>query len=211
MITLKNIGYLAIGAVAVYSYHLYSPKIIEKIEEKIVFVHIEEIPAPDPVPIIPVAVTPLDEIYPWDNSAKTLLDCDKERQSDRVALACNIYHEARGESDRGQIAVALVTQNRVKSSKFPNTFAKVVWEIRRSTSTNRRVAQFSWALDGKPDKVRDAEAWMKAWEIAGMVVLGGIDDFTSGALWYHTKAVKPIWRKKLTVAMVIDDHVFYTN
>ena len=36
-------------------------------------------------------------------------------------LARNVYYESRGESYEGQLAVAVVTLNRVKHSKFPNT------------------------------------------------------------------------------------------
>jgi len=53
-------------------------------------------------------------------------------------LADNIYFEARNESVKGQVAVASVTKNRVKSKHYPNTICKVVWEHR----------QFSWTLDG---------------------------------------------------------------
>ena len=43
-------------------------------------------------------------------------------------LALNIYHEARGESDFGKIAVAHVVMNRVKSHRFPNSICKVVMQ-----------------------------------------------------------------------------------
>ncbi len=151
------------------------------------------------------------DFQPWDSTKRTLIDCDKERQSDRIALACNIYHEARSQSDEGQIAVALVTRNRVESPKYPSTYSEVVWQIKRSPRTNRRVAQFSWALDGKPDKVRDSRAWIKAWNIAGEVISYNIDDFTNGALWYHTKTVNPVWNKSMAIATVIDDHIFYVK
>ena len=43
-----------------------------------------------------------------------------------ACLALNIYHEARGESIEGQIAVSQVVMERVKSPKYPNTICEVV-------------------------------------------------------------------------------------
>ena len=48
----------------------------------------------------------------------------------REQLYCgaqNIYHESRGESNLGQIAVAHVVRNRVESSRYPNTVCEVIW------------------------------------------------------------------------------------
>ena len=43
-------------------------------------------------------------------------------------LARAIYGEARGEPYTGQVAVGAVIMNRVKSSKFPNTIAGVIYQ-----------------------------------------------------------------------------------
>ena len=221
------IGYYVLGILVTYTHFIMNPIIVEKIIEKIVYVkppinanHPPEkivyipgiIPKPIAVPVIRVESELLEELKVYNNldsTRRTVLDCDKERQSDRIALACNIYHEARDQSDLGQIAVALVTRNRVKSKNYPNTFSDVIWEIRRSKKTKQKVAQFSWALDGYSDKVRDKIAWIKAWNIAGNIIIGRINDFTNGALWYHTKKVKPSWRNQFEVAIVIGDHIFY--
>ena len=48
--------------------------------------------------------------------------------SDLNLLAHLVYSEARGESYRGQVAVASVVLNRVKSSSFPNTVAGVIYQ-----------------------------------------------------------------------------------
>ena len=43
-------------------------------------------------------------------------------RSDEVnCLALNIYHEARNQPTVGKLAVAMVTLNRVKDERFPNT------------------------------------------------------------------------------------------
>ena len=43
-------------------------------------------------------------------------------------LAKNVYHEARGESKAGKLAVAHVTLNRVHSDEFPDTVCGVVYQ-----------------------------------------------------------------------------------
>lgn len=48
--------------------------------------------------------------------------------SDTNLLARLIYGEARGEPYTGQVAVGAVVLNRVKSSKFPNTIAGVIYQ-----------------------------------------------------------------------------------
>ena len=49
-------------------------------------------------------------------------------------LAHVVYSEARGEPYSGQVAVAAVVLNRVKSSSFPNTIAGVVYQPGAFTS-----------------------------------------------------------------------------
>ena len=83
-------------------------------------------------------------------------------QKDKRELRClaqNIYFEARGERQAGQLAVGLVTMNRVNSKRFPNTVCKVVWQKR----------QFSWTHDGKSDRPTDMKAWKLAQKIAEFV------------------------------------------
>lgn len=48
--------------------------------------------------------------------------------SDLNLLSRLVYGEARGEEYKGQVAVAAVVLNRVKSSNFPNTVAGVIYQ-----------------------------------------------------------------------------------
>ena len=48
--------------------------------------------------------------------------------SDVTLLARLVYAEARGEPYKGQVAVAAVVLNRVRSSEFPNTIAGVIYQ-----------------------------------------------------------------------------------
>ena len=114
-------------------------------------------------------------------------------------LADNIYFEARNESTKGQLAVALVTNNRVNSKIYPDTICDVVWEYR----------QFSWTLDGKSDKPKNKKAYNRAELLAIIVLTGTMDDFTKGATHYHANYIEPYWAPKLALLMVIDNHTFY--
>ena len=79
-----------------------------------------------------------------------------DRQS-MVCLAKNIYFEARDQSTKGQIGVALVTINRVNSKHFPNTLCKVVHQgqINRYGKMILHKCHFSWYCDGKSDTPKD--------------------------------------------------------
>lgn len=48
--------------------------------------------------------------------------------SEIIELANALYHEARGESHTGQVAVGWVILNRVRDSRFPNTIRGVIWQ-----------------------------------------------------------------------------------
>ena len=115
-------------------------------------------------------------------------------------LADNIYFEARNESVMGQLAVALVTTNRVKSTKYPNTVCKVVWEYK----------QFSWTIDGLSDIPKNKKAYKQSKRMANYVLNNNAIDFTLGATHYHAIYIKPYWAKNLKHLMVIENHIFYT-
>jgi len=132
-------------------------------------------------------------------------------------LAKNIYFEARGESLRGQIAVAHVTMNRVNSDMFPDTVCGVVtqgpinqWVLEQQ---NREVpllhkCQFSWYCDGKSDTPRNNTAWNQARQLAVNVLTDQVPDVTQGAKWFHHTSVDPGWNK-LQPVTTIGHHVFY--
>lgn len=120
-----------------------------------------------------------------------------------LCLAVNIFQEARGEPVLGQYAVAQVTMNR--AGHDPKRVCKVVYQK----------AQFSWTLDKKkvaqnPAQV-DPDAWRKSKAIARVVLAGKMNrDWSNGATYYHTHAVKPRWSVVgVKKSAVIGAHVFY--
>ena len=148
-------------------------------------------------------------------SRPSMLDCEEHLTDEMVCMACNIYHEARNEPPLGQYAVGLVTVNRVLSDRFPNTICGVVWQAPYSRQRGRRVAQFSWTLDGRPDDIYDSEAWNYCMFLASFVIdIYQRDnyhtyDIVDGALFYHADYVSPSWRHNLQFVAKIGRHLFY--
>ena len=128
-----------------------------------------------------------------------------------MCLALNVYFEARSESMASQVAVSLVVMNRVKDHRFPNTVCGVVKQ--GLTYKNDKVVlgkcQFSWYCDGKTDKPNNKQAWLKAQQVASIVLDGSMVDFTEGSTHYHAYYVYPSWRTTKTKVTRIDSHIFY--
>jgi spore germination cell wall hydrolase CwlJ-like protein len=123
-------------------------------------------------------------------------------------LALNIYFEARGESETGQLAVGHVVMNRVNSKRFPSTVCDVV---QQGGELRRHRCQFSWWCDGRSDTPRNKRLWEKSAELALNVYWGRSADPTEGALWYHADYVKPYWRKVFERGPKIGRHIFYSQ
>jgi|TARA_R110000744_G_scaffold369668_1_gene479959 spore germination cell wall hydrolase CwlJ-like protein len=129
---------------------------------------------------------------------------------DLECLAKNIYFESRGEDVLGQYAVGLVTQNRVKSNKFPDTICGVVKQGRYwKNNPVKNKCHFSWFCDGKSDNPKDKEAWAISVHIAQSLLLYTIEDFTQGSTHYHALDVSPRWSRKMKEATTIGSHIFY--
>ena len=108
--------------------------------------------------------------------------------SDTNLLARLIYGEARGEPYTGQVAVGAVVLNRVKSSKFPNTIAGVIYQS----------GAFDAVSDGQinlsPDStaIKAAKDAMNGW------------DPSYGSIYYFnpsTATNKWIWSRPHTVTI----------
>jgi len=121
-------------------------------------------------------------------------------------LATAVYFEARGESYRGQAAVAQVVLNRVKHRLYPNTICAVVYQNQHS----RNACQFSFACDGIPERITEPDAWAKAKEIASRVLRGEIYLPEVGdATHYHANYVRPRWALHMKKVTQIGMHIFY--
>ena len=127
------------------------------------------------------------------NSSSSSSSSTSANSSNTNLLARIIYGESRGEPYAGQVAVGAVVLNRVKSSKFPNTIAGVIYQT----------GAFDAVSDGQINKSPDSTA-IKAAKDA----LNGWDP-SYGAIYYFnpsTATNKWIWSRPLTV--VIGKHRF---
>lgn len=89
-------------------------------------------------------------------------------QNDIQLMANAVYGEARGEPYEGQVAVAAVILNRLKSPTFPNTIAGVIFEPRAFTA------------------VADGQIWLTPNETAKRAVLDAINGWDpSGKAYYY--------------------------
>lgn len=108
-------------------------------------------------------------------------------------LAQCINGEARGESYKGQVAVGAVILNRVKSSKFPNTIAGVIYQQ----------GAFDAVSDGQINQT-PSDSCLKAARDA----MNGYDP-TGGCLYYYNPATTTNkWMLSKPVSLRIGNHVF---
>ena len=113
--------------------------------------------------------------------------------SDLNLLARCVYGESRGEPYNGQVAVAAVILNRVKSSKFPNTIYGVIYQK----------GAFTAVSDGQINLTPNESAYNAARD-----ALNGWDP-TGGCLYYYNPATATSsWIWSLTVHIKIGKHNF---
>ncbi len=117
-------------------------------------------------------------------------------------VAVAIYHEARGESFPGQLAVAEVIMNRARSGRYPTTLCGVV----------KQPWQFSFVRAGRFPAVNEASpAWSYARSIARIAANQLADALPEDVLWYHADYVAPSWGRRLSRVEKIGAHIFYRS
>jgi spore germination cell wall hydrolase CwlJ-like protein len=128
------------------------------------------------------------------------------RQRAEKCLANAVYFESRGESVRGQIAVAQVVLNRVFSGYYPGDVCGVVYQNAR----RHLACQFTFACDRIPDVVTDTEAWERATRVAKATLDGKVWLPEIGkATHYHAYWVHPWWVRTMRKLTRIGVHSFY--
>ena len=113
--------------------------------------------------------------------------------ADHRLLAKLVYAEARGETYKGQVAVAAVVLNRVRSSSFPNTISGVIYQTNAFSCVN------NGSINNTPDSscIRAARDAMNGWDPSG------------GCLYYYNpKTASDNWIRSRTVKTVIGNHSF---
>ena len=127
------------------------------------------------------------------SSTTTSSSSAKITSSDHRLLAKLVSSEARGEPYKGQVAVAAVVLNRVRSSRFPNTISGVIYQK----------GQFSVVSNGSINNtptssaIRAARDAMNGW------------DPTGGCLFfYNPSGTSDEWIRTRNIKTVIGRHYF---
>lgn len=117
-------------------------------------------------------------------------------------LAVAVYHEARGESLEGQLAVANVIINRTNSPKYPDSWCKVMKQPWQFSFVNPRTGRY-------PAVKANTQAWTNAQAIARIAASNSAAEVEPDVLWYHADYVAPSWGKRLQLVEKIGTHIFY--
>lgn len=132
-------------------------------------------------------------------------------------LSFGLYHEARGESEAGQIAVGMTILNRVRSNAYPNTICGVVYQ----NAQRKNRCQFSFACDDLDDYPRNARSMKAIRQLSKRLISSYLrsawrSSTTPHVGWheythYHRHDVSPSWSAKLHHLGRVGDHVFFRS
>lgn len=113
--------------------------------------------------------------------------------TDLYLLARVVYGEARGEPYTGQVAVAAVVLNRVRSASFPNSVAGVVYQS----------GAFDCVADGQINLTPNQSAYNAARD-----ALNGWDPSYGCLFYYNPRTATSKWMLSRTVKLNIGNHAF---
>jgi hypothetical protein len=113
-------------------------------------------------------------------------------------LASAVYYESRGEPLEGQLAVAEVILNRVRSGRFRESICGVVTQP----------SQFSFVRGGAiPAAPRESAAWHRSAAIAHIAMNRLAEVTGDNSLFFHATYVSPNWGRPRIAK--IGNHIFY--
>ena len=122
------------------------------------------------------------------------------RQSSFDCMVCNCYHETRGESKEGKIAVAKTVLSRAESRSYPKTVCKVVYQP----------WQFSWTRDRYSNTIKTRNSLdRRSLAECRSAIDQAINEGPNGLIYfYNPKVVTPAWAKRVTRCAQLGRHVF---
>lgn len=144
--------------------------------------------------------SPAPQEKSYSSLAALVADTDVSAPLDEQTrcLASAVFYEARSETLEGQLAVARVIINRVRSERFRPTLCGVVTQP----------GQFSFVRGGViPQPDISHPHWKRAVAISQIALDDKWDSVAEGALYFHARRVKTAWARPK--AAVIDNHIFY--
>jgi N-acetylmuramoyl-L-alanine amidase len=115
-------------------------------------------------------------------------------KSDELCISEAIYHEAKGESLEGQVAVGNIVLNRIK--RTGRSACEIIYAKH----------QFSWTAHKKLAKVPE-----KFMDLGRRILQKHYSDNTNGALYFCNKSIMKRFQKSnhLSVSTIIGNHVFF--
>ncbi|MFA6866843.1 MAG: spore cortex-lytic enzyme [Clostridia bacterium] len=113
--------------------------------------------------------------------------------NDTYLLARLVYAEARGEPYTGQVAVASVVLNRVKSSSFPNTISGVIYQS----------GAFTVVSDGQINLTPNDTA-----QRAAKDAMSGWDPTSGCTFYYNPNTATSAWIRSRPIMLQIANHTF---
>lgn len=133
----------------------------------------------------------------------------KENMSPDEAFILTLYGEARGEGEKGIVAVAHVINNRLKAQKkyYGLTLKDVCL----------KPYQFSCWNDNDPNSnmllnIDWNDSKLSACKTIGMKFLENPgEDFTQNSTHYHTKNCFPKWAENKNPVVEVGNHLFYND
>lgn len=148
------------------------------------------------------------------------IEHDDQGAKEEKCLATMIYGEARGESIKGQVAVAYTALNRANKARN-KTVCDVVLAPKQYSIFNNNPELFlaATSLHIEPNQKNpiDQKSWAQAVLIANKVLKKAVNDPTNGATHYiahklmKIKGYKyPKWAYQYKQVAVIENHHFYT-
>jgi spore germination cell wall hydrolase CwlJ-like protein len=108
-------------------------------------------------------------------------------------LATAIYYEARSEPVEGQLAVAQVVRNRVRSGRFRNSLCGVVYQP----------SQFPFSRRAPSNRVQ----WERAVKVALIAMADGWREIVPNALYFHAARISPRWNRQRVAR--VGNNIFY--
>ena len=138
--------------------------------------------------------------------------------TDEDILARTIFGEARGEGFEGMEAVACVIMNRFKAKKWFTGYVVINGQkIPSVAQTCLKRFQFScWNKNDANYEILQKvgiqnRIFCECLTIARRALSGQLTDFTNGALYYHTKQIKPKWAIGKSPCYSVKNHLFYND
>lgn len=129
--------------------------------------------------------------------------------NDYRCLLRAVWHEARGESFKGQLFVSKTILNRTRSERFPQSICKVVYQKYQFSFVHQLPMNKQYV---RPKTTSEKQTFRQV-ELASSISIWvdrlGVD-FTDNSKYYHTTRIKPSWNyNKLEKVQTVGNHVFY--